>query len=60
MAAVGTLVVGVSGKYDVALAVLGMPVFLVAALMGHSRGGAGGVGDSTADGGAGPNPQEPA
>jgi hypothetical protein len=32
-----TVIVGVSGKYDVGLAVLGVPVFLVAALMGFRR-----------------------
>jgi hypothetical protein len=32
--------VGVTGTYDVGLAVLGVPVFLVAALMGFRRGSA--------------------
>jgi len=35
-----TVIVGVTGKYDVGLAVLGAPVFLVAALMGFRRGSA--------------------
>jgi hypothetical protein len=33
-----TIVVQLTGKYDVGLAVLGAPVFLVAALMGFRRG----------------------
>jgi hypothetical protein len=37
LAVVCTLVVAATGKYDVAFAVLGAPVFLVAALMGHRR-----------------------
>jgi hypothetical protein len=35
-----TVIVRITGKYDVGLAVLGAPVFLVAALMGFRRGAA--------------------
>ena len=37
MAVVCTVILGVTGKYDVGLAVLGGPVFLISAVMGLNR-----------------------
>jgi hypothetical protein len=37
MAVICAVIVAVTGKYDVGLAVLGAPIFLVAALMGFRR-----------------------
>jgi len=38
LAVVCTVIVAITGKYDVGLAILGAPVFLVASLMGLRRG----------------------
>lgn len=39
MAVVCTVVVHLMGKYDIGLAVMGMPIFFVSALMGLRRSG---------------------